>query len=221
MDLFDTTVYCPWSELRREMAIASHTAVKDFLLGYRRTQAARNIGAYGSERRDLEEISRAGGLRLTADQISSLMDFEQSYLSRNGDYYPDVEKFLESARDEGLATGVISNCSHGAATLIKRLEVRKLVDHVFLSFEVGHRKPDPEIYLEALRALDAPPGQVLFIDDQPKFCAGATAVGMLALPIHRNISDHKTTSYDGSPVSTLNISLLGKNELFIRPDFSH
>jgi HAD superfamily hydrolase (TIGR01509 family) len=217
LDLFDTTIYCPWGKLRREMARTAGIPVEDFLFGYTRTQAARNTGVYGSERRDLQEISRAGGLQLTDRQISSLMDFERAYLSRHGEYYPDVELFLESTKRNGIATGVISNCSRGAATLIDRLKTRKLVNHVLLSFEAGHRKPTPEIYLQSLRALDVDPGHALFIDDQLKFCAGAAAVGMFALPIQRSITDHKGAPYNCPHVSALDISLLSETDLFMPP----
>lgn len=220
VDLFDTTIYCSWSELRREMAITSGAPVSDFLEGYRQTQAERNIGKYGSERRDLEEITRAGGVKLTERQISSLIEFERDYLSSHGDYYPDVEDFLRSAKLAGLVTGVISNCSRGAKTLIDRLEVRKHVDLTLLSFDVGLRKPDREIYRRALRKLNVDPGQTLFIDDQPKFCVGATAVGMNALLIRRNIADHQSAPSTYPHVSTLNMSVVSKTDLFIPPTSS-
>lgn len=208
LDLFDTAIYCPWNELRREMAIASGVPVKDLLHGYARTQAGRNTGIHGSERRDLEEISRAGGLRLTDGQISALIAVERAYLGTHGNYYPDVASFLQSIKRAGIASGVISNCSYGAATLIDRLQVRSLVDHVFLSFEVGFRKPDPEIYQHALKVLGTDPGQALFIDDQPEFCSGALAVGMPALLIRRSITDGERMPCEHPQVSALDISLV-------------
>lgn len=217
LDLFDTTIYCPWTELRKQMAIASGVQIKDLLHGYARTQAGRNIGIYGSERRDLEEISRAAGLQLTDEQISSLTGVERAYLGRHGDFYPDVVSFLKAIKHAGIASGVISNCSHGAATLIDRLQVRALVDHVFLSFEVGCRKPDPEIYQHALRVLGTDPAQALFIDDQPEFCSGAAAVGMFAVLMQRSVSDRRKVPYEYPHVSALDMSLLYRTELLIPP----
>jgi putative hydrolase of the HAD superfamily len=217
VDLFDTTIYCPWSTLRREMAMTSGVPVDDFLAALALTQAGRNVGAYGSEQHDLEEISRAGKLGLDRAHISSLVKFERAYLERHGNYYPDVGGFLKSAKRAGLKSGVISNCSYGAATLIGRLDVRKLFDHVFLSFEVGYRKPDPEIYHLALSALEMDPSEVLFIDDQLRFCAGAASAGMSVMLIKRSIADHANAVHNFPYVSHLDISSLTRKELFIPP----
>jgi putative hydrolase of the HAD superfamily len=216
LDIFDTAVYCPWGDLRRQMAATVGVPAESLLAGYSRTQANRNVGAYGGERRDLEEIARAGKLRLSEDQISTLVDFEHEYLMHCGHYYPDVEPFLASVKAKGLISGVISNCSYGAATLIERLNVRKLVDDVFLSFEVGYRKPDPEIYRHALRALGVEPGQALYIDDQVKFCEGAVRIGMPALLMNRSVSDHRQAEYDYPYVSALDVSVLSRADLFMQ-----
>jgi putative hydrolase of the HAD superfamily len=214
LDLFDTTVYCPWGDLRRQMAAVAGVAVKDILQGYARTQADRNIGAFGSEQRDMEEIARAGRLRLSQQQVSALIDFEHSFLMRFGHYYPDVEPFLTAIKAKGLLSGVISNCSHGASTLIDRLNVRGLVDYTFLSFEVGQRKPSSEIYRHALSRLGVDPAQALYIDDQVKFCEGAVRVGMPALLMNRAVCDHPQVVHGYPYVSALDISILHRTDLF-------
>jgi putative hydrolase of the HAD superfamily len=44
--------------------------------------------------------------------------------------------------------------------------------------QIGIRKPAPEPYLAAARALGLPPGDGVFVDDMVVNCAGAEAVGM-------------------------------------------
>lgn len=51
----------------------------------------------------------------------------------------------------------------------------------FPSHEVGHRKPDPEIYQKVLKAIKLKPEQTVFVDDIEKFVDGARAVGMYAV----------------------------------------
>lgn len=46
---------------------------------------------------------------------------------------------------------------------------------------LGVRKPDPEPYRAAARALGVPPQACLFVDDMPVNCRGAEAVGMASL----------------------------------------
>ncbi|MFA7002091.1 MAG: HAD family phosphatase [Candidatus Omnitrophota bacterium] len=51
----------------------------------------------------------------------------------------------------------------------------------FASHEVGHAKPDPEIYRKALEKIGCRPGEAVFIDDNPGFVRGARRAGMHAL----------------------------------------
>jgi putative hydrolase of the HAD superfamily len=57
---------------------------------------------------------------------------------------------------------------------------------VDLSHDAVH-KPDPQAYTLALTALDLAPEQVLFVDDHPRYVAGAEAVGLPAL--HFDMTD--------------------------------
>ena len=61
---------------------------------------------------------------------------------------------------------------------IRKVPVFPLFDAVTLSFEVGALKPDPEIYLDALRKLSLPPEACVFIDDIGKYAEGAAALGI-------------------------------------------
>ncbi|MBN1938177.1 MAG: HAD family phosphatase [Candidatus Aminicenantes bacterium] len=56
-----------------------------------------------------------------------------------------------------------------------------LFDDYILSFDVGAMKPEPEIYLEAVRAGGARPEQTLFIDDMQANVEGAERMGMKGL----------------------------------------
>jgi len=61
---------------------------------------------------------------------------------------------------------------------IRTVPVFPLFDAVTLSFEVGALKPEPEIYLDALRKLSLPPEDCVFIDDIAKYAEGAAGVGI-------------------------------------------
>jgi len=61
---------------------------------------------------------------------------------------------------------------------IRKVPVFPLFDAVTLSFEVGALKPEPEIYLDALRKLSLPPEACVFIDDIGKYADGAAVLGI-------------------------------------------
>jgi len=62
--------------------------------------------------------------------------------------------------------------------VIKRFELFPLFDAVTLSFEVGHRKPDKEIYLNALKKLNLKPNECVFIDDIKEYSDAASKLGI-------------------------------------------
>jgi putative hydrolase of the HAD superfamily len=59
-----------------------------------------------------------------------------------------------------------------------------LFDEFVLSFDIGATKPQPEIYLEAIRAGGVRPDQTLFIDDMQANIEGAERMGMKGLWHH-------------------------------------
>jgi putative hydrolase of the HAD superfamily len=62
--------------------------------------------------------------------------------------------------------------------IIKKSEVLPLFDAVTLSFEVGHKKPEKEIYLDALKKLSLKPGECVYIDDIKEFSDAASRFGI-------------------------------------------
>jgi putative hydrolase of the HAD superfamily len=53
-------------------------------------------------------------------------------------------------------------------------------EHVTFSYELGAIKPQPAIYLDAIRGLGVAPSEALFLDDRAGNVQGARAVGLLA-----------------------------------------
>ena len=53
-------------------------------------------------------------------------------------------------------------------------------DHLFLSFETGHMKPDNRAFRHVIDQLSRPPEQILFFDDNPHNVEAARNAGMHA-----------------------------------------
>lgn len=56
--------------------------------------------------------------------------------------------------------------------------VSRHFEELVLSYEIGHSKPQPEIYHEVLRRSGTPAAQCLFIDDLPQNIKAGAEVGM-------------------------------------------
>jgi putative hydrolase of the HAD superfamily len=59
--------------------------------------------------------------------------------------------------------------------------VLKLVDPLVDLSMTGHLKPDPRAYAEAIKAMQADPGDIVFLDDQPANIAGAIKAGIVSV----------------------------------------
>ncbi len=64
------------------------------------------------------------------------------------------------------------------AFLRPQLPVLERFEGLVLSYEVGHLKPEPEIYQRALQLTGVPPNQAVFFDDVERYAVAAQAHGL-------------------------------------------
>lgn len=55
--------------------------------------------------------------------------------------------------------------------------IDKYFDQIIISREIGHHKPDPIIYQEAIKRAGVEPAKMLFVDDKVKYLDGAINAG--------------------------------------------
>ena len=95
---------------------------------------------------------------------------------------PEVYQLLQTLREMGLKTAIVSNCSSEEVQVFKGSEITKYFDAAVLSFEVHMKKPDVCIYEEASKRLGIDLGECLFVGDGgSNELAGARAAGMEAI----------------------------------------
>ena len=78
--------------------------------------------------------------------------------------------------------GIISNLPHDS--LVYRLKEHNLFDFfktITISYQVGHRKPHPTIYQEAMRRAEVSPENSIFVSHDQEEVDGARNVGMFGL----------------------------------------
>lgn len=79
-------------------------------------------------------------------------------------YYKDVVKYVHSLKGK-CKIGILSNLTPFDKKRINDQYDLSKFDYVYLSFEVGMRKPNKEIYEYVLNDLKIEPENILFIDD--------------------------------------------------------
>jgi len=123
-----------------------------------------------------------------------------------GRVYADTLPALEQLRQAGVRTAIVSNAPWGSPPQSWRRELERLtlasaVDAVVMCGDVGWRKPAPEIFRHAARALGVAPQQCVFVGDDPHWdVQGSESVGMRAVLIDR---DGRHPGYVGERVDDL------------------
>lgn len=82
--------------------------------------------------------------------------------------FPNLITTLEKLQSLNLRLGIITN-GRGQFQLdnIKALGIEKYFDTILISEREGVKKPDTEIFIRALKQLEVPPHQSIFVGDHP------------------------------------------------------
>jgi putative hydrolase of the HAD superfamily len=93
--------------------------------------------------------------------------------------YPEVHETLARLRARGARLAVVSNWDVSLHDVLERTDLRRLVDAVVVSAELGAAKPDPAIFRAALERLGAGPAGAMHVGDSLEHdVAGARAAGV-------------------------------------------
>jgi glucose-1-phosphatase len=90
---------------------------------------------------------------------------------------------LLKARDYPLLLGSNTNVLHAAHFKRQFAATLSLLDHLILSHEVGHMKPDQRFYEACVTASGRPAGSCVFVDDLAENVEGARRAGLIGLHV--------------------------------------
>jgi putative hydrolase of the HAD superfamily len=147
-----------------------------------RTFRARARGRYGSAEATLRWVIEQAGGRPRASQVRAAVPARVNALKADTWLRSDAVSTLTGIRRRGLATALISDCTHELPAFLPSLPVAPLLDAKIYSVRLGACKPDPKIYLAACAELDVHPRECLYVGDGGSHeLSGAAAVGMTAV----------------------------------------
>jgi HAD superfamily hydrolase (TIGR01509 family) len=127
--------------------------------------------------------------RLPADVLAALVDaYARPALLVPPTIDPGALKALSALREEGYTLAIVSNTMRTPGTtlrkLLEQLGLLRCFAHTVFSDEVGVRKPDPAIFLGALRAIGAEAATAIHVgDDGLLDVGGARAAGMRVIQV--------------------------------------
>jgi putative hydrolase of the HAD superfamily len=172
-DLWDTLVEWPVREadvlksrLARLVPIDAGEFERRWREGYRASQTGPLADAYRALGVPEEHVE---------EHVAARHDFARTALRLRA----GARDVVERLRARGVKLGLITVCSEEVPAAWPETELAGLFDAETFSSACGLIKPDPEIYLETVRALGVEPGEAIFVGDGANDeLGGAARVGM-------------------------------------------
>lgn len=145
------------------------------------TAYAKAIEGKISPKEELSIISR--NLKITPNHLKSLwIKAYKKYYKRNNKLF----HFAFKLQKNGYVIAMLSDQHSVSKEALIRKEDTKRFNHVFISCDVGMRKPNPKIYKYVLKRLKLKPSEALFIDNQIWNIKPASKLGMKTILFQNN-----------------------------------
>ena len=147
-DLYETLI-TEWghkkytkSEMSSDLGIDS----EKFDLYWDEKEEDRYMGKINFTDSILYVVEKCGG-HIESPALSRMVDKRIETKSQCFEYVnPDIYRLLEELKRRELRLAVISNCSSDEVQVIRQTKIYGYFDQITLSYEVGMKKPDHDIY---------------------------------------------------------------------------
>lgn len=130
----------------------------------------------------IEELLADFGVEVSEAELAAFLEAEHAAWEPARLLGASTHALLDSLRDRGLRTGLVSNAFDPAWLLrgdLERMGLAERLDVAVFSSEVGKRKPHESIFTAALGELGADPERTLFVGDRRyEDVRGAKQLGM-------------------------------------------
>jgi putative hydrolase of the HAD superfamily len=188
VDVYDTILKSFFEKRVEALVTPLGIGVGDWLTEWEKTREDRDRGRLTTAAA-MRQVLTALGVEPDPALVEDLLRRDAAYARSHTMVFDDTVPFLTWLRSRGVLIALVSNCSDTTRPQLERLGLIPLVDSVILSCEIGSMKPQKEMYVTPLEELGVAAVDAVFIDDQPRFCAGAEAVGIRAIQIARDEPD--------------------------------
>jgi len=121
-------------------------------------------------------LSELGGSGLLEETRRVFTDVSKEYFEAGLD--EEILGLIGKLKRRGLAVGCLSNTENFMMPIQEMINGKTRFDFRVLSWQVGARKPMPEIYRRIFYYGDWQPNEVVFIDDKKENVVGAQKVGI-------------------------------------------
>jgi HAD superfamily hydrolase (TIGR01509 family) len=148
------------------------------------TRWAEVLGGSGSEWDPIAYLAELTGQKLDPDELRARRWQRKHDLSVDLPLLIGVQDMIDAAKRRRLRIAVAS--SSGRAWVrghLDRLSVGQHFDAIVTADDVEHVKPDPALYLTAVRRLGVAPHEAIALEDSPNGVLAAKRAGLFAIAI--------------------------------------
>ena len=117
-------------------------------------------------------------------------------------FYKDARPFLEANKSYKMA--VVSDAWPSLRDVFIEADYMKYFDSMVISSEIGVCKPNSMMYQQALTDLNLKADQVIFVDDRPKNCMGASKLGIKSYLLSRHWSNYLVYKFKYRQLTVIN-----------------
>lgn len=157
----------------------------------------------------LEDLEVLVGKKLDRPRLEEIRRQREMEMILAQPILPGVLEYLEAARLRGMPLAIASSSSsswvYGHLT---RLGLLDYFSCLRTSDDVRHAKPDPELYLSALKCLEIPANEAMALEDSPHGITAAKQAGLYCVAVPNNLTRRLETGHaDLTLNSLLDLSL--------------
>lgn len=187
-DLFGTLVHefprSDWDAWLEVSAAAMEADPESFRRAWEATALERQTGRLGDIETNLRTVAARSGAWPTDAQLAEALEARAGLYRKWFVPRPGAVEVLSELRARQIPTALVSMCAPDTPAMWRSSPLAGTVDVEVFSCEVGLRKPDARIYLEACGRLHVDPSACLYVGDGSyRELTGAASVGMRAVLI--------------------------------------
>ena len=154
---------------------------------------------------DSGEIEESSFWKYVATHTDSIILQENSeslwntYFRKNAKPNQHVKNLSTLLKENGYTIGIISNIEKVTHNVVEDWNIIEHFEHKFMSYQIGHSKPDSRIYEHVIEHLSFEKHEMLFIDDKLSNVESAQECGIAS--IHFTGLDNLKSSLKGFNVT--------------------
>lgn len=131
----------------------------------------------------LLSLNSQADINLFLSDLDSIFADEKIF---NSYCFLDTINLLKKFKSKNIPLICLSNTEPFVYPYLKKFIIDPYFDNSILSWQVGVRKPDPQIYQKIFEFIEAKPDEIIFVDDKPENVISAKSLGINALLFENN-----------------------------------